>query len=157
MTMFKTIYASLALLLFATAAAAQSDHSGSWHAIEERSSWSDGAFPKGFSLTIDLKFEGDKLIYHSENDTNKDAVQKLDWTAPLDGTIAPVVGQPRFNQVSVKPLGPNQYQFLELKDGDVIVGAIWTFLADKKTVVRWGVGKSPAGVSRAFIEYFARK
>lgn len=157
MTMSKIITAGLALLMFASAAAAQSNYSGSWHSLAERSSWSDGAFPKGFSLTIDLKFEDNKLVYSSANDTDKNAVQHLSWTAPLDGTIAPVSGQPRFNQVSVKPLGSNQYQILELKDGDVIVGELWTFLPDKKTVVRWGIGKSPAGVSRAFIEYFARK
>jgi hypothetical protein len=157
MTMFKTISAGFALLLFATAAAAQPNYSGAWHSLAERSSWSDGSFPKGFSLTIDLKFEDNKLVYRSANDTSKDAVLHLGWSAPLDGTIASVSGQPRFNQVSVKPLGPNQYQILEMKDGDVIVGSIWTFLPDKKTFVRWGVGKSPAGVSRAFIEYFARQ
>jgi len=149
-------FALLASALLAAPAAAQAKYDGAYHSIESRSSWSDGKFPKGFSLTIDIKFEGGKLIYHSVNDTNKNAPAKLDYTAPLDGTVAPIAGQARFNQVLVKQLSPTELEILELKDGDVIVGSFWTFLPDGKTFVRRGVGKSPEGASKAFEEYFAR-
>lgn len=152
----KKITVTTALFLAALSGAQAADYSGAWHSIDDRSSWSDGKFPKGFSLTINLKFEGDKLIYHSVNDTNKSAPAVLDYVATLDGTVAPVLNNARFNQVSIKRLGPNELQLLELKDGDVIVGSFWTFLPDGKTVVRRGVGKSPEGKSKAFEEYFSR-
>ena len=155
--MIKTISAAaLVATMLSGAQALAADYSGAWHSIDDRSSWSDGKFPKGFSLTIDLKFEGDKVIYHSINDTNKNAPAVLEYIAPLDGTVAPVLNNARFNQVSIKRLSPNELQLLELKDGDVIVGSFWTFLPDGKTVVRRGVGKSPEGKSKAFEEYFSR-
>lgn len=151
------ILAVAAATLLATPAIAETKYSGSWHSIESRSSWSDGKLPKGFSLTIDLKFEDNKLIYHSVNDTDKNAPGSLDYTAPLDGTVAPIAGQARFNQVMVKKLNAAELEILELKDGDVIVGSFWHFLPDGKTFVRHGVGKSPKGASHAFEEYFERR
>ena len=154
--MKKAFLIALSLALAGTSSAfAATDHSGSYHSVESKSSWSDGKFPKGFSLTISVKFTDDKLSYQSANDTDKGKVVGLTFTAPLDGTPAPVANQTRFNQVSVKRLGPNDLEILEMKDGDVVVGSFWTFLPDG--FVRRGVGKDPAGKSKAFEEYFARK
>lgn len=156
--MNKLIAATIALSLgLVTPAAAQSEHSGSWHSIESRSSWSDGKFPKGFSLTITVDFSGNQISYHSANDTDKGKVSGLNFTTSLDGTVSPVTNQSRFNQISVKKLGPNDLEILEMKDGDVIVGSFWTFAADGKTFVRRGVGKDPEGKSKAFEEVFARQ
>jgi hypothetical protein len=138
-------------------ASAATNHSGSYHSVEAKSSWSDGQLPKGFSLTITVKFSGDKLTYHSANDTNKSKVVGLDFSAPLDGTPSPVANQSRYNQISVKKLGPDDLEILEMKDGDVIVGSFWSFAPDGKSFVRRGVGKDPAGKSKAFEEYFARQ
>ena len=136
---------------------AATDHSGSYHSVEAKSSWSDGQLPKGFSLTITVKFSGDKLTYHSANDTNKVKVVGLDFSTSLDGTPSPVANQSRYNQISVKRLGPDNLEILEMKDGDVIVGSFWTFSPDGKSFVRRGVGKNPAGKSKAFEEYFVRQ
>jgi hypothetical protein len=144
--------------ILARPAAAQAIHSGTWHSVETKSSWSNGNFPKGFSLTIVLSFSKDTLTYHSVNDTLKDKGKLFmtDWEAPLDDSVAPVNGGGRFNQVRVRPLGPDQFQVLEQKDGDVVVGQFWTFSSDGKTLVRHGVGKSPEGRSNAFEEFFER-
>ena len=136
-------------------AVAAEDHSGSYHSVESKSSWSDGKFPKGFSLTITVQFKDNQIVYHSANDTDKGKVVGLNFTASLDGTPSAVANQARYNQVSVKKLGPNDLEILEMKDGDVIVGSFWTFLPDG--FVRRGVGKDPSGISKAFEEYFARK
>ena len=146
-------------LMAATAlpSSAATDHSGSYHSVEAKSSWSDGQLPKGFSLTITVKFSGDSLTYHSANDTNKAKVVGLDFSTPLDGTPSPVANQARYNQISVKKLGADDFQVLEMKDGDVIVGSFWTFSPDGKSFVRRGVGKDPTGKSKAFEEYFVRQ
>jgi hypothetical protein len=45
---------------------------------------------------------------------------------------------------------------MKMKDDDVIVGEFWTFLRDRRTLVRRGVGKNATGKSRVFEEYFVR-
>lgn len=148
------------LLLIAAAAppsAAKHDHSGTWRSVESKSFWSNGEFPKGFSLTIQMTFSDNKLVYHAVNDTAKDKPPYInDFTATLDDQVGPLAGSARYNQIRIKPLGPDSYQVLEQKDGDVIVGQYWQFSADGKSLVRWGVGKAPDGKSKAFQEWFER-
>ena len=138
----------------ATASAAKYD--GKWHSVPSGTYWSDGKLPAGFSLTIELKFSANKLVYSSVNDTDKAKPMGLGYTATLDGTTIALPGQARYNQVSVKQLSANEFQLLKSKDGDVIVAEFWTFYPDGKTLVRRGVGKSPEGVSKAFQETFKR-
>ena len=162
----KTLY-GLALVVTATASLAASpqaapampsaaQYDGKWHSVAEGTYWSDGKLPAGFSLTIELKFSPNKLVYASVNDTDKAKPMGLGYTATLDGTTIALPGQARYNQVSVKQLSANEFQLLKSKDGDVIVAEFWTFYPDGKTLVRRGVGKSPEGVSKAFQETFKR-
>jgi hypothetical protein len=81
----------------------------------------------------------------------------LDYTAPLDGTVAPMLNNARFNQVVVKRIAPNQLEILEMKDGDVLVGAYWIFARDRKSFVRRGIAKGDDGKSHEFDETFARQ
>ena len=131
-------------------------YDGKWHSVSEGTYWSDGKLPQGFSLAIELKFEPNKLIYKSVNDTDKGKPMGLNYEATLDGTTLPLPGQARYNQVSVRQTSANEFQLLKSKDGDVIVAEFWTFYPDGKTLVRRGVGKSPEGVSKAFQETFKR-
>ena len=157
-SMIKRSAVALALgALLVGPAVADPDHSGAWHSVAAKSSWSNSQFPKNFSLTINVQFSDNKIVYHSVNDTNKNAVANLDFTAPLDGTVAPLPNNARFNQVAVRMQGPNEMEILEMKDGDVVVGSFWTFSADGKTFVRRGVGKDAAGKSHEFEEYFTRQ
>jgi len=153
----KTLLTTLAIGVLLAAPAAAADHSGAWHSIEAKSSWSNGQLPKGFSLTLNLQFSGDTLTYRSLNDTNKDKPGGLTYSAKLDGTPSPIANNARFNQVVVKQRGPDQFEVLEMKDDDVIVGSFWTFSSDGKGFVRRGVGKDAAGKSKAFEEVFERK
>lgn len=154
----------LLMMATATGAAAAADApltpastlSGRWVYEPKGSYWSTGDLPTDFSLVIELKFDGDRVVYSSVNDTDKAKIGRLSFTAPLDGTPVALPGQSRYNQVTVKRLGANDFEILQLKDGDVIVGAYWTFLPDGRTLVRRGVGKSPEGKSKAYQEYFRR-
>lgn len=146
-----------AVLLASAPARAANPHDGAWESVESQSYWSDGKLPKGFKLTITLKFGDNKLEYHSINSTMADKPFLTDYLTTLDGTISQFDNQDRFNQVSVKQLGPDEFQILKMKDGDVIVGEFWTFRPDGKTLVRRGVGKSPQGISKAYQESFVRK
>jgi hypothetical protein len=147
-----------AFALFAAApfpATAQAIYDGSYHSVDSKSSWSNGKFPKDFDGTITVHFKDGKLIYHSINVHNPSA--GLDYTAPLDGTVAPMLNNARFNQVAVKRIGPNQLEILEMKDGDVLVGAYWIFARDHKSFVRRGIAKGDDGKSHEFDETFARQ
>lgn len=151
---------AILITLFTTLAASPAlakDHSGTYHSVESKSFWSNGQFPKGFSLTIDMKFSPNKLEYHALNDTVKGKPPyKNDFVATLDDQVGPLADNARFNQIRIKTLGPDTYQVLEQKDGDVIVGQYWEFSKDGKSLVRWGVGKAPDGKSKAFQEWFER-
>lgn len=130
-------------------------HSGSYHSVASKSAWSNGQDLSKFSLTIDVQFSGNKIVYHSVNDNSPAA--DLDYTAPLDGTVVPMLNNKQFNQVSVKKIGPGQLEILEMKDGDVIVGSYWNFSANGKSFIRRGIGKDAAGRSHEFEEYYALK
>lgn len=129
---------------------------GSYHSVEAKSYWSNGEFPKGFSLTIDLAFGPDGLHYHSVNDTRKPQLYVTDFNATLDDVAGPLEHNPRFNEIRIRQLDADTFQVLEQKDGDVIVGQYWRFSKDRHMLTRWGVGKAPDGKSKAFLETFER-
>lgn len=135
-------------------AQAQSQFDGAYRSVDSKSSWSNGKFPKDFDATITVHFKDGKLTYHSINVHNASA--GLDYTAPLNGSVASITNV-RFNQVSVKKIAPNALEILEMKDGDVLVGAYWIFARDHKSFVRRGIAKGADGKSYEFDETFARQ
>lgn len=153
---------SVCAALFATGAPAWAQNydnsalSGSYHSVHEKSFWSNDQFPPNFSLTLDLRFTASGLDYTSANDSNKAQVHGNSFHAALDDSVTPLPGKARYNQVRIRQLGPRTFQVLENKDGDVIVGQYWEFSQDGKTLKRWGVGKAPDGISKAFLETFER-
>ncbi len=162
MVMHKMILTACAALLAGAAAPAlaqtydNSALTGSYHSVHDKSFWSNDQFPKNFSLTIEVTFTASGMDYKSVNDTNKAQLGGNSFHVALDDSITPLPGKPRYNQVRMKQLGPRQFQMLENKDGDVIVGQYWQFSEDGKTLTRWGVGKAPDGMSKAFLETFER-
>ena len=152
---------AVAILVLTLAAAVPhavaGDTSGAWVYVARGSYWSNNDLPKEFSLTIDMKFSHDRLTYSSVNDTDKSKIGRLEFVAPLDGTVVPIENQPRYNQVSVRRTEDDGLEIIQYKDGDVIVGSFYTFLSDGKTLVRCGVGKAQDGKSKAYREYFVRK
>ncbi len=153
-----SLLAAAGLLAAAAAAgAAVPAHDGAWVSDESRSFWSDGKFPKGFKLTIEMRFAENKLVYHSVNTTNPDKPYVSDHTTTLDGKPAPFPNQARFDQVSVLVTGPDDLQILKMKGDDVIAGEFWSFAPDGKTAVRRGVGKNPEGHSHAYQETFVKR
>lgn len=129
---------------------------GAYHSVDAKSYWSDGTFPKGFSATLNLSFGPNALDYRGVNDTNKNKLYINAFEATLDDAVHPISDNPRFNQIRIRQLGAAEFQVLEQKDGDVIVGQHWQFSTDGKTLVRWGVAKAPDGRSKAFLETFKR-
>jgi hypothetical protein len=109
-------------------------------------------------MAIDLKIEGNVMKYHSINDTAKDKPGVAsDFVAAMDGKPHPFNDSARFNQVQIRPIGPGQYEILEMKDGDVIVGAWWWVSANGKVLVRRGIGKGADGKSKEYEEYFDKQ
>jgi hypothetical protein len=149
--------AVLLLLVAGAAGAAGFPFTGKWKIDAPKSSWSDGKFPKNMSITIDLAFSNGELKYHSINDTNKEKPAYLDWTAKLDWQTYPIPNNARFNEVRVRQLTPTQLEVLELKDGDVIVSALWEMLDGGKRFVRRGVGKAADGKAHEYEEFFDKQ
>lgn len=149
---------SLALAASLPAFAAADPLEGKWKINDSKSSWSDGKFPPNMSLSIEVTIEGNVLKYHSLNDTQKDKPGMVaNFEAPLDGKPHPFNDSARFNQVQVRRTGPGQLEILEMKDGDVIVGAWWWVSADGKQLIRRGIGKDAAGHSKEYEEYFDKQ
>ena len=146
-------YAAMTTPVFA----AGSPFDGAWKLNSSLSTWSNGELPQNMSLTIQLTVSGDELTYKSLNDTNKEKPIGSSYTVKLDGKPYPLPGSTRYNQVAVQKTASNELEILELKDGDVIVGAIWIFSPDGKHMKRWGVGKAPDGKSKAYVEYFEKQ
>jgi hypothetical protein len=144
------------LLLTSVPSFAASDpFDGSWKINDAKSSWSDGKFPPNMSLTIDLQIDGNLMKYHSVNDTRKGAPGMVShFDAEMDGQPHPFPDSARFNQVQIRRIGPGQLEVLEMKDGDVVVGAWWWLSADGQHFVRRGIGKGPDGKSKEYEEYF---
>jgi len=137
--------------------AADDPLNGTWKIDAPKSSFSNGKFPKNMSITIKVTIQGDQLIYHSVNDTNKDKPNGIDYTATLDGKPCPATGSDRYNTISVRRLGKNQLEILESKDGDVIVGAIWELFPGRKRFVRRGIAKGADGKSFEYEEFFDKQ
>ena len=137
--------------------AADDPFSGTWKIDAPKSNFSNGKFPKNMSITIQVSIQGDRLVYHSVNDTNKDKPSGIDYTATLDGKPSPATGNDRYNTVSVRRIGKNQLEILESKDGDVIVGAIWELLPGGKRFVRRGIAKGADGKSWEYEEFFDKQ
>jgi len=153
--MTKFWMAAVLAAVMTTPAMAKDAHSGTWVSNEAKSYWSDGKFPKGFKLTIEMKFEPNKLVYHAVNTTRPETPYINDFIATLDDSVSPM-DNPRFNEIRIRPLDADTLQVLEQKNGDVIVGQYWRFAKDGKSLVRWGIGKAPDGKSKAFLEWFDR-
>jgi hypothetical protein len=138
--------------------AASDPYDGGWKIDDSKSSWSDGKFPPNMSLTIDLKIDGNTMKYHSVNDTRKDRPGTVShFEVEMDGKPHPFPDNERFNQVQIRRIGPGQFEVLEMKDGDVIVGAWWWLSADGQHFVRRGIGKGPDGKSKEYEEYFDKQ
>jgi len=149
---------SLAAVITLPALAASDPLNGTWKINDAKSSWSDGKFPPNMSLTIDVKVEGNTIKYHSINDTAKDKPAMVaNFEAAMDGKPHPFNESARFNQVQIRRIGPGQLEILEMKDGDVIVGAWWWVSADGKQLIRRGIGKGADGHSKEYEEYFDKQ
>jgi hypothetical protein len=149
---------TLSLLVGGWMLAADNSYNGSWKIDAPKSSWSNGRFPKNMSIVITLTFTGDELKYHSINDTNKEKQPNYaDYTAKMDGKLYPFPNSARFNQVSVRRIGETEMEILEMKDDDVIVGAVYELMPGGKRFVRRGIAKGADGKSHEYEEFFDKQ
>lgn len=158
--MFNKSLLALGLLVFTSVPsfAASDPLDGTWKINDAKSSWSNGEFPPNMSLSIELKIDGDVMNYRSVNDTRKDRPGVVShFEAAMDGKPHLYPDNQRFNQVQIRRIGPGQLELLEMKDGDVIVGAWWWLSEDGKHLVRRGIGKGADNKSKEYEEYFDKQ
>ncbi len=144
-----------------TGGAAQLEgHSGSWHSVESRTWWSDGALPKGFSLTLNLEFAAGRFVYRSANDTDKSKPPSgIEFATTLDGSIQPAADQQAngYDQISFQQTSPSEFRMLRFLHGELTAAQFWSFSADGKELVRRGSTKTPQGPWHAYEEWFVRQ
>jgi hypothetical protein len=153
----KSAVAVFVLLLAALPAFAADPLSGKWVINDSTSSWSNGAFPPHMSLTINVTVNGDTMIYNSVNDTDKAKPSGINFTVPMDGKPHSIPDTGRINQIQIKRIGLNQIEFLELKDGDVVVGAYWWIDKGGKEMIRRGIARGADGHSHEYEEFFDKR
>ena len=161
---FLVIFAVLlSLTLPALAAPLPDSLSGTWKLDAAASSWSNGQSPKDVDLTIDVKIlaepapAGETFAYHFANSTNKAHPIEATFTVPIDGKPHAIADNQRFNQISIRRLGPGQLEVLEMKDGDVILGAWWSLSPDGRRMIRRGVARTPDNPAHGYEEVFERQ
>jgi hypothetical protein len=93
--------------------------SGSWRTANV-SGFSDNR------LTITYKTDGDNLMMSSPTSQS--------YTAKMDGTEAPMKGDPGITTVSVKKVGKDALEETDKRNGKVIAVSMMTMSADGKTV-----------------------
>jgi hypothetical protein len=156
--MFRQTWLVLGWILTAAIACAAGDpFNGTWKIDAPKSNFTNGKFPKNMSITIQVEIQGDRMVYHSVNDTNKEKPSGIDYTVTMDGKPYPAKGSDRYNSASVRRLSKNQLEILESKDGDVIVGAYWELLPGGKRFVRRGIAKGADGKSYEYEEFFDKQ
>lgn len=100
MTFAKTAAMGAAMMIAAVVAVpamakpAAVSHDGKYVSNEAKSYWSNGEFPKGFRLSIDLKWTANKLEYHAVNTTNPAKPYLNNFEATLDDVPSPCMRMP---------------------------------------------------------------
>ncbi len=153
----------LLVTLPAFAAPAADPLSGTWKLVSAASSWSNGQAPKNVNLTITVRITADPVTagelfeYRFANMTNAAHPVAATLTAPMDGKPHAIADNQRFNQISIRRIGPGQLEVLEMKDGDVILGAWWSLSPDGKQMIRRGVARTPDNHAHGYEEIFDRE
>ena len=137
--------------------------SGTWKLDPVASSWSNGQSPTNMNLTITVKISantmsaGETFEYHFANVTDKAHPVAGAFTIPIDGKPHAIADNQRFNQISIRRIGLGQLEVLEMKDGDVILGAWWSLSPDGKQMIRRGVARTPDNRAHGYEEIFDRQ
>ncbi len=158
MLKYRCTMVALMVTLSSSAASEYSavSHSGAWHSVDERTWWSDGS-PKGFSLTLNLQFSRNRVVYSSVNDTDKSRPPTgLAFATTLDGVMQSVPDQKKlgYDHVSFQRVGVNEFRMLRMLDGELIAAQFWTFSADGREFVRRGTSRTATGPWHAYEEWF---
>jgi hypothetical protein len=148
--MRNTVIASLAaLLLFAgiavasSARAADDPNNGTWKLNVEKSKFIPGPAPK--SSTVTIKIENGTETYTADNVDAAGNASHGTFTAKLDGTDAPLAGNPYGDTISVKRMSPTHF-VAKIKKGGAVVMTVHVVLdAAKMTRTATYTGKNADG------------
>jgi len=145
----KVVVSFAALLLLAGIAitssvrAADDPSNGTWKLNVAKSKFVPGPAPK--SDTVTIKIENGTETYSAEGEDASGKPTKMSFTAKLDGTDAPVTGNPNGDTISIKHPSPNHFVGTIKKDGKAAVTVHVTVSADGKTRTVTFTGKNADG------------
>lgn len=129
---------------------------GTWTIERERSSWSNGLFPRdSMSLTVSLCLRDGRLFYHSVNRTDPAvAPSHFRFDIPLDDRPYPFAGSRRFDHLRGRLLPDGALEILKLRDGAILIAEIWRPDRDG-LLFRWGVSCAVPQAPKVYSEYFS--
>ncbi|NKF22276.1 hypothetical protein [Solimonas marina] len=148
--------ASLAASLAAASAlAAPTASSGAFH--EVHAYWSNGELPKQFKLDITITVDGDTVSYRGVNSTDRTHPHVATWSGKADGQLRAFDGG-YFDHMALRAVAPDEYLIEKYREGVLVVGEFWRYVASRDEWVRHGVVARAAadGTSKSYIERFAR-
>jgi len=123
--------------------AADEPTNGTWKINLAKSKFSPGPAPTSGSVTI--KIENGTETYSSETVSADGKTVSASFTAKLDGSDAPVTGNPYGDTISIKHPSPRAFVATIKKDGKVTVTVHVTVAADGKSRTATYSGKNAEG------------
>jgi len=123
--------------------AAEEPATGTWKVNLEKSKYSPGPAPK--SRTVTVKIENNTETNDSEGVDASGRPTHASFTAKLDGTDAPISGNPNVDTISVKSSSPTHFVITLKKGGAVTMTVHVVIAADGKSRTATYIGKNEKG------------
>ena len=143
MSVRKSLFAALAVVVFASGLFAQADPTiGTWKLNLAKTKYTAGQAPKSTTLVITAAGQGVKLT--SESVLADGSTRKISYTATYDGKDAAVTGTPDYDTISLKKTATGM-DGSRKKAGKVVQTFSRVVSADGKTMTVTSTGTNAAG------------
>ena len=143
MRVVKSLFAALAVVVFASGLSAQADPTiGTWKLNLAKTKYTAGQAPKSTTLVITAAGQGVRLT--SDSVLADGSTRKISYTATYDGKDAAVTGTPDYDTVSLKKTATGM-DGSRKKAGKVVQTFSRVVSADGKTMTVTSTGTNAAG------------
>ena len=143
MRVVKSLFAALAVVVFASGLSAQADPTiGTWKLNLAKTKYTAGQAPKSTTLVITAAGQGVRLT--SDSVLADCSTRKISYTATYDGKDAAVTGTPDYDTVSLKKTATGM-DGSRKKAGKVVQTFSRVVSADGKTMTVTSTGTNAAG------------
>ena len=153
--MFLSAVLLLAGIAVTSARAADAPAAGVWKVNLAKSKYNPGPAPQSSTITITI--DNNTETYAAEGVDGSGNAVHGSFTAKLDGTDAPVTGNPYGDTISVKRHSPTHYVVSIKKGGAVTMTVHVVVAADGKSRTATYSGKSPKGEKEHDVVFYDKQ